>query len=116
MKMIARLLSAVFYIITRKLLGAFYVDQKKKGLLPSTLPSEHEQWGSLTISSGLNFGYFNYPLVFTRQATGAVLTHMNNNHSVYHAAVYLDSISRCALYGESTFMSDTKFYIIAVGD
>ena len=29
-------------------MGAFYVDQKKKGLLPSTLPSEHEseheQW------------------------------------------------------------------------
>ena len=48
--MIARLLSSVFYIITRKLLGAFYVDQKKKGLLPSTLPSEHEseheQWGN----------------------------------------------------------------------
>ena len=28
-------------------MGAFYVDQKKKGLLPSTLPSEHEQWGLL---------------------------------------------------------------------
>lgn len=27
-------------------MGAFYVDQKKKDLLPSTLPSEHEQWGS----------------------------------------------------------------------
>lgn len=27
-------------------MGAFYVDQKKKGLLPSTLPSEHEQWGT----------------------------------------------------------------------
>ena len=26
-------------------MGAFYVDQKKKDLLPSTLPSEHEQWG-----------------------------------------------------------------------
>ena len=42
--MIARLSSAVFYIITRKLLGAFYVDQKKKDLPPSTLPSEHKQW------------------------------------------------------------------------
>lgn len=45
--MIARLSSAVFYIITRKLLGAFYVDQKKKDLPPSTLPSEHKQWGAL---------------------------------------------------------------------
>ena len=44
--MIARLSLEVFYIITRKLVGAFYVDQKKKDLLPSTLPSEHEQWGS----------------------------------------------------------------------
>lgn len=42
--MIARLSLEVFYIITRKLVGAFYVDQKKKDLLPSTLPSEHEQW------------------------------------------------------------------------
>ena len=42
--MIARLSSEVFYIITRKLLGAFYVDQKKKDLPPSTLPSEHKQW------------------------------------------------------------------------
>jgi hypothetical protein len=45
LKIIARLSSEVFYIITKKLLGAFYVDQKKKGLLPSTLLSEHEQWG-----------------------------------------------------------------------
>lgn len=52
--MIARLLSAVFYIITRKPLGAFYVDQKKKGLLPSTLPSEHEQWGYATYNSNPN--------------------------------------------------------------
>lgn len=29
---------------TRKILGAFYVDQKKKDLPPSTLPSEHKQW------------------------------------------------------------------------
>ena len=29
-------------------MGAFYVDQKKKDLLPSTLPSEHEQWGITT--------------------------------------------------------------------
>lgn len=29
-------------------MGAFYVDQKKKDLLPSTLPSEHEQWGTVT--------------------------------------------------------------------
>lgn len=43
--MIARLSLEVFYTITRKLVGAFYVDQKKKDLLPSTLPSEHEQWG-----------------------------------------------------------------------
>ena len=25
-------------------MGAFYVDQKKKDLPPSTLPSEHKQW------------------------------------------------------------------------
>ena len=50
--MIAKLSSAVFYTITRKLLGAFYVDQKKKGLLPSTLPSEHEQWGIIQLKNG----------------------------------------------------------------
>ena len=74
-----------------------------------------KQWGSLTISSGLNFGYFNYPLLFPNKSVNAVLTHMNNNHVVYHAAIYLDSKSRCALYGENSFATDTKFYIIAIG-
>lgn len=35
----------MFYIITRKLLGAFYVDQKKMDLPPSMLSSAIEQWG-----------------------------------------------------------------------
>ena len=73
------------------------------------------QWGSLTISNGLNFGYFNYPLLFPNKSVSAVLTHMNNNHIVYHAAIYLDSRSRCALYGENSFATDTKFYIIVIG-
>ena len=73
------------------------------------------QWGSLTIRSGLNFGYFTYPLIYPTQARAAVLTHMNNNHTVLHAAVYLDSRSRCALYGETTFLTDTQFYIITIG-
>lgn len=34
----------MFYIITRKLLGAFYVDQKKMDLPPSMLSSAIEQW------------------------------------------------------------------------
>lgn len=73
------------------------------------------QWGSLTISSGLNFGYFTYPIMFSTQAMAAVLTHMNVNHTVYHSAIYLDSKTRCALYGETNFAKDTKFYIIAIG-
>lgn len=59
------------------------------------------QWGSLTISSGLNFGYFNYPLLFPHNSVSAVLTHMNNNHIVYHAAIYLDSKkSLCTIRGK----------------
>ena len=73
------------------------------------------QWGGLTITNGLNFGYFNYPLIFPNKSVSAVLTHMNNSHIVYHAAVYLDSRSRCALYGEKSFDTDTKFHIIAIG-
>ena len=73
------------------------------------------QWGGLTIRSGLNFGYFNYPLFFPNTAVSAVLTHMNNDHVVCHSAIYLDSKGRCALYGETSFASDTKFYIIAIG-
>lgn len=73
------------------------------------------QWGSATISNGSNFVYFNYPVTFAIQAMSAVLTHMNNNHYVYHSSIYLDSRSRCALFGESTFKADTKFYIIAIG-
>lgn len=73
------------------------------------------QWGSITISGGLNFGYFTYPLIYPTQAMSAVLTHMNHSHVVYHSAIYLDSRGRCALYGETTFSTDTKFYIIAIG-
>lgn len=89
--------------------------------LPLTIPGLElfslvsKQWGSLTISSGLNFGYFNYPLLFPNKSVSAVLTHMNNSHIVYHAAIYLDSRNRCALYGENSFATDTKFYIIAIG-
>ena len=75
----------------------------------------NRQWGNLTISSSLNFGYFNYPLLFPNKSVCAVLTHMNNHHVVYHAAIYLDSKSHCALYGEKSFDTDTQFYIIAIG-
>ena len=75
----------------------------------------NRQWGSITISGGLNFGYFTYPLIYPTQAMSAVLTHMNHSHVVYHSAIYLDSRGRCALYGETTFSTDTKFYIIAIG-
>lgn len=43
-------------------MGAFYVDQKKKDLLPSTLPSEHEQWVN-ALASDANVGHdFTLPL------------------------------------------------------
>ena len=73
------------------------------------------QWGNITIKGGSNFGYFTYPLIYPTQAQSVVLTHMNNNHTVFHSAVNLDSRSRCALYGETTFTADTEFYIIAIG-
>lgn len=79
------------------------------------LNNQDRQWGNIIISSGSNFGYFTYPLIYPTQAQSVVLTHMNNNHTVLHAAVYLDSRSRCALYGETTFLTDTKFYIITIG-
>ena len=75
----------------------------------------YKQWGNITIKGGLNFGYFTYPLIYPTQAQSVALTHMNNNHTVLHSAVYLDSRSRCALYGETTFTADTEFYIIAIG-
>lgn len=75
----------------------------------------NRQWGSATISTESNFVYFNYPVTFAIQALSAVLTHMNNDHVVKHASIYLDSRSRCALFGESKFNADTKFYIIAIG-
>ncbi|WP_427901874.1 gp53-like domain-containing protein [Megasphaera elsdenii] len=79
------------------------------------LVASFQQWGSATISGGSNFVYFNYPVTFATRAMSAVLTHMNNNHVVYHSSIYLDSRSRCALFGESTFKTDTQFYIIAIG-
>ena len=67
------------------------------------------------ISAGSNFVYFNYPVTFAIQANSVVLTHMNTDHGVRNSSIYLESIRRCALYGESKFDSDTKFYIIAIG-
>lgn len=74
LKMIAKLSSAVFYTITRKLLGAFYVDQKKKGLLPSTLPSEHEQWG---IKRFTKASWTQYPVSFEKECYTVLLSHQN---------------------------------------
>lgn len=73
------------------------------------------QWGNAVISAGSNFVYFNYPVTFAIQANSVVLTHMNTDHGVRNSSIYLESIRRCALYGESKFDSDTKFYIIAIG-
>ena len=72
LKMIARLPSTVFYIITRKLLGAFYVDQKKKGLLPSTLPSEHKQWGLFYNQNGLSA--ITYPIALSSKPWAIITT------------------------------------------
>lgn len=44
-------------------MGAFYVDQKKKVLPPSTLPSEHKQWGKNTITASGQ--QFTFPLTTT---------------------------------------------------
>ena len=78
--MIARLSLEVFYIITRKLVGAFYVDQKKKDLLPSTLPSEHEQWGNnIQITSGGYGAGFVYPIVFQTKVLAVIPFDVNGD-------------------------------------
>lgn len=89
--MIARLSSEVFYIITRKLLGAFYVDQKKKDLPPSTLPSEHKQWGTATKEYANGIMTWEYPVTVTKVLkilTGeAYPTSWLQNPSVLYASV-----------------------------
>ena len=69
----------VFYIITRKLVGAFYVDQKKEDLLPSTLPSEHEQWGDNIEITGAGYSAsFEYPIVFTTKVLAVIPFDVNS--------------------------------------
>ena len=91
LKIIARLSSAVFYIITKKLLGAFYVDQKKKGLLPSTLLSEHEQWGTAIKEYANGIVIWEYPVTVTKVLkilTGeAYPTAWLQNTSVLYASI-----------------------------
>lgn len=98
--MIARLSLAVFYIITRKLLGAFYVDQKKKGLLPSTLPSEHEQWG-LSETNEYGTAWVIFPISFihipvvlaTHNGLDAVAAYISSdNRSPTQVAIILRKI------------------------
>ena len=64
-------------------MGAFYVDQKKKDLLPSTLPSEHEQWGSS------DYGYVKFPIAFTAFRR-VLLTHQG---SAFMIAKFTESIN-----------------------
>ena len=111
LKMIARLSSAVFYIITRKILGAFYVDQKKKGLLPSTLLSEHEQWGT----TGKKMENITFPIAFS--STKNVILLINPYHSDgsthpsdgWSTSVISTTMAHCSLTGY-----DLRF--IACGD
>ena len=71
-------------------MGAFYVDQKKKGLLPNTLPSEHEQWGNLNVGTTdtkvalpINFSNNTYRVAVTStwnaDAIGSTLTEEFHN-------------------------------------
>lgn len=85
--MIARLSSAVFYTTTRKLLGAFYVDQKKKVLPPSTLPSEHKQWGSQIVALNGVTQSFTLPLTIS-YAMAAVITMRSGDFSGFVACPY----------------------------
>ena len=47
-------------------MGAFYVDQKKKDLPPSTLPSEHKQWGTATKEYANGIMTWEYPVTVTK--------------------------------------------------
>lgn len=56
-------------------MGAFYVDQKKKGLLPSTLPSEHKQWVTNFKTLDNDEGtYIILPIAFPTKGIAAVLS------------------------------------------
>lgn len=58
----------MFYIITRKLLGAFYVDQKKMDLPPSMLSSAIEQWIYVPILANDHVHYeVAFPISFKRE-------------------------------------------------
>ena len=97
--MIARLSLAVFYIITRKLLGAFYVDQKKKGLLPSTLPSEHEQWGSTAEETKTSF---DVKLNITMTVICAIPYDISTKASSACYLCYIDSTATSLTFGANT--------------
>ena len=74
-------------------MGAFYVDQKKKDLLPSTLPSEHEQWGTTNNDKGAGGTSFAYPIACTPLSATASCTSMSVDPS--DAAVTMLSNNSC---------------------
>ena len=125
--MIAWLPSSVFYISTRKLVGAFYVDQKKKGLLPSTLPSEHEQWGTAASSQWAGVLTFTYPIALKNRVLYAVAQEENpyawrENQSVsISSAFYSQSLTSCQVItktvvnGGNVLDQDSSTKVLIIG-
>lgn len=105
--MIARLSSEVFYISTRKLLGAFYVDQKKKGLLPNTLPPEHEQWGANS------HGWVAFPVAFT--SFRRILTNHQGSTFMQSKVVEIDSLTGFTLDVDTNSSENYDAQWIAIG-
>jgi hypothetical protein len=102
--MIARLSLEVFYIITRKLVGAFYVDQKKKDLLPSTLPSEHEQWGQTNAERTTSFN-----ITFHRTVFVVLVSQRNARYSPAVPGVDFADVSLSSFYSYAATSATQNF-------
>lgn len=94
-------------------MGAFYVDQKKKDLLPSTLPSEHEQWGLSTNDPGTGGAVFHYPVTFSPFIALAGATKLGvGNASANDAVVTELGTTSCTI--DSTPAAYTSNYRVVV--
>lgn len=91
------------------------MDQKKKDLLPSTLPSEHEQWGIAGETDHFPNKQceFTLPLLFPNKFSAAFATDTGDAAVAY--GIRMASKSKLIIYSSMAASSWGTAFVLAIG-
>lgn len=98
-------------------MGAFYVDQKKKGLLPSTLPSEHKQWGTAMSTADGIIHNLVYPIA-VNNVRSIIVTHSGDDVAMTAVLSRYITKSACAIkITDHAYVTNSfSCYFLIIGD